>query len=99
MRPLNQLINLIKYSPVTEKTVKLNNQFVNVFVVDRSLTKGEIKSVIENIFKVNVEYVNTCTLPPKTKRVRKFLGQKSKFKKAFVKLQSQSETLKADSII
>ncbi len=99
MRPLNQLIDLIKYSPVTEKTVQLNGLSVNVFVVDRSLTKGEIKNVIENVFQVHVEYVNTCTLPTKTKRVGKFVGQKSKFKKAFVKLQNQAPSLTASSIL
>lgn len=99
MRPLNQLINLIKYSPSTEKAANLNKQSVNVFVVDRSLTKGEIKNVIEKVFKVRVEYVNTCTLPKKTTRVKKFVGLKSKFKKAFVKLQIPIAPLEAASIL
>jgi large subunit ribosomal protein L23 len=57
------------------------------FIVDKSLKKTTIKFVIEKIFNVTVLKVNTCNLPVKTRRVGKFVGKRSSYKKAFVSLQ------------
>ncbi len=94
MRDIGQLLNLIKYSPITEKTVNLKEIGQHVFVLDRSLNKGEIRNIIEKTFCVNVLSVNTCILPLKTKRVRKFFGTKPRFKKAYVTLGLKTNKLK-----
>lgn len=86
MRTLEHLINLVKYSPLAEKTVKLKQLGIYTFVVDRSMTKLEIKEAISNLFNFKIATINTSTMPIKTKKVGKFVGRKSRFKKAYVKL-------------
>lgn len=77
---------IIKYPIITDKATRLleNNQYS--FVVDRYSDKVNIKSAIENLFNVKVVKVNTCLLPRKQKRVGKFIGWKSQYKKAIVTL-------------
>ena len=61
-----------------------NNQYS--FIVDRYSDKITIKTAIEYLFKVKVIKVNTCHLPRKQKRVGKYIGWKSNYKKAIVTL-------------
>jgi large subunit ribosomal protein L23 len=77
---------IIKYPIITDKATRLleNNQYS--FVVDRYSDKVIIKSAIESLFNVKVIKVNTCLLPRKKKRVGKFIGWKSQYKKAIVTL-------------
>jgi large subunit ribosomal protein L23 len=77
---------IIKYPIITDKATRLleNNQYS--FVVDRYSDKVIIKSAIESLFNVKVTKVNTCLLPRKKKRVGKFIGWKSQYKKAIVTL-------------
>jgi large subunit ribosomal protein L23 len=77
---------LIKYPIITDKATRIleNNQYT--FVVDRSSDKTEIKSAIEELFKVKVTKVNTCHLPRKQKRIGKYVGWKPQYKKAIVTL-------------
>ena len=77
---------IIKYPIITDKATRLleNNQYS--FVVDRYSDKVNIKSAIESLFNVKVIKVNTCLLPRKQKRVGKFIGWKSQYKKAIVNL-------------
>jgi large subunit ribosomal protein L23 len=77
---------IIKYPIITDKATRLleNNQYS--FVVDRYSDKVNIKSAIENLFSVKVIKINTCVLPRKKKRVGKFIGWKSQYKKAIVTL-------------
>ena len=88
MLNLSELINLIKYPSLTEKSINLYGDRQYTFIVDRSLTKTQIKYAIENIFSVNITDVSTSMLPPKTRRVGKFRGKRTQYKKAFVKLKS-----------
>ena len=48
--------------------------------------KITIKAAIEYLFNVKVTKVNTCQLPKKKKRVGKYIGWKSQYKKAIVTL-------------
>jgi large subunit ribosomal protein L23 len=84
---LSKLLNYIKYPLLTEKSVNLYGNRQYTFIVDRSLTKLEIKSVIETVFNISIIAVNTCNLPPKNRRVGKFIGKRPSYKKAFVTLK------------
>ena len=77
---------IIKYPIITDKATRLleNNQYT--FIVDRYSNKISIKSAIEQLFEVKVTKVNTCRLPKKKKRVGKYIGWKSQYKKAIVTL-------------
>jgi large subunit ribosomal protein L23 len=84
---LSNLISFIKYPSVTEKSINLYSNRQYTFIVDPSLTKTEIKYVIENLFNVTITDISTCLLPIKKRRVGKFVGKRSSFKKAFIKLK------------
>ena len=79
-------IDLIKYPLVTDKTTRLLNNNQYTFIVDPKISKDEIKNTIEFLFEVKVSKVNTCHLPKKKRRVGQFIGTKSHYKKAIVKL-------------
>ena len=87
MLNLGDLLNLIKYPSLTEKSINLYGDRQYTFIVDRILTKTQIKYIIEKIFKVEISQVNTCVLPIKTRRVGRFIGKRAKYKKAYVKLK------------
>lgn len=78
--------NIIKYPLITDKATRLleNNQYS--FIVNPSSTKPTIKNAIEYLFDVKVIKINTCQLPKKKKRVGKYIGWKSQYKKAIVTL-------------
>jgi large subunit ribosomal protein L23 len=86
-KTLAELLHLIKYPSLTEKSINLYGNRQYTFIVDRSLTKFEIKYVIEKIFNVTITSIRTCILPQKTRRVGKFVGKRSVYKKAYVKLK------------
>lgn len=77
---------IIKYPIITDKATRLleNNQYT--FIVDRYSNKLLIKNAIEYLFSVKVTKINTCNLPKKQKRVGKYTGWKSQYKKAIVTL-------------
>jgi large subunit ribosomal protein L23 len=84
---LGNLLSYIKYPSLTEKSMNLYANRQYTFIVDRSLTKPEIKFILENMFEVKIISVNTSILPLKTRRVGKFTGKTSQYKKAFVTLK------------
>jgi large subunit ribosomal protein L23 len=84
---LGDLLNFIKYPSLTEKSMNLYANRQYTFIVDRTLTKSQIKFILENIFKVKIIGINTLIMPKKIKRVGKFLGKCSQYKKAFVTLK------------
>jgi large subunit ribosomal protein L23 len=79
-------IEQIKYPLITDKTTRLlsNNQYT--FIVDPKISKNEIKQALEFIFDIEIIKVNTLHLPIKQRRVGKYIGTKSRYKKAIVKL-------------
>jgi large subunit ribosomal protein L23 len=79
---------IIKRPLITEKTNRQKeegNQIV--FVVDPKAGKIAIRQAVEKLFKVKVLSVRTLNVGGKKKRMGKFLGQTSDWKKAIVKLR------------
>lgn len=81
---------IIKAPVITEKSSNLANENVYVFKVDKKANKTEIKQVIESKFGVKVESVNTVNTQSKKRRVGKYTGYTSAYKKAYVKLKEGS---------
>ncbi len=71
---------------VTEKSVSLMEENKYVFRVSLSANKIEIKNAIEEIFKVKVSDVTTMRVSGKKKRMGRYEGKTSDWKKAIVKL-------------
>lgn len=86
-----ELLKLIKRPIVTDKTTKLleNNQYC--FRVNHKSDKLKIKQAIEYVFNVKVIKINTCHMPRKKRKIGRFQGYKSHYKKAIVKLSSDDK--------
>ncbi|HHX17158.1 MAG TPA: 50S ribosomal protein L23 [Mollicutes bacterium] len=79
--------DIIKAPIITEKSNNIaSDDRKYVFKVDARANKTQIKQAIENIFKVKVESVNTINVKPKKKRIGRYAGMTSKYKKAIVTL-------------
>ncbi|SHK27201.1 50S ribosomal protein L23 [Tepidibacter formicigenes] len=61
------------------------------FVVDKKANKTEIKKAVEAVFGVTVDKVNTLNYSGKEKRMGRNVGRTASFKKAVVKLTSDSK--------
>ena len=81
-------IDLIKYPIITDKATRLLELNQYTFATDIKANKEQIKSAIEYLFQVKVTAVNTYHAPIKKKRVGKFMGRKSKYKRAIITLES-----------
>ena len=72
---------------VTEKTMKLLQEENKVTLkVKKDANKIEIKNAFEAIFNVHVEKINVINVRPQAKRVGRYTGKVSGYKKAIVKL-------------
>ena len=88
-RRQNDLLGIIKYPLLTEKTIRLIEQNQYSFAVDKKADKSLIKAAVEQLFDVRVISVNTSLLPLRKRRVGKFIGKKARYKRAIVKLVSE----------
>lgn len=83
--------DVIKKPHITEKTtVEKDNKNVVSFVVHRDANKVEIRSAVEQLFKVKVDDVRTTIVAGKVKRVGRTAGKRSNWKKAYVTLKEGS---------
>jgi large subunit ribosomal protein L23 len=88
----DRLMTVLLAPVVSEKTTFItekNNQFV--FRVAADATKPEVKAAVELLFstkdkKLQVQSVQMANVRGKQKRVGRFLGRRSAWKKAYVRL-------------
>ncbi|MBP1716985.1 MAG: Ribosomal protein [Deltaproteobacteria bacterium] len=79
---------IIKRPLITEKSTRQKEEGNQIaFVVDPKAGKIQIRQAVEKLFKVKVLSVRTLNVVGKKKRLGKFLGRKSDWKKAIVKLR------------
>ncbi len=72
---------------ITEKSSLLGAENKYVFEVMRSSNKIEIRKAVEGMFGVKVVSVNTLNVRAKVKRLGRFIGKSSAWKKAVVMLR------------
>ncbi|WP_204138723.1 50S ribosomal protein L23 [Halomicronema sp. CCY15110] len=92
-----ELADLIRRPLITEKATLLleNNQYV--FEVAPKARKPEIKAAVESLFDVKVTGISTVNLPRKKRRVGRFEGFRTRYKRAIVTLaEGDSITLFPD---
>jgi len=78
---------------LTEKITAMRESNNTVsFLVHPDANRVQIKQAVETLLKVKVERVNVMNVRGKVKRLGRFSGQRSDWKKAFVKLK-QGEKL------
>ncbi len=82
-----KIFSIIKRPVISEKSTALAevaNRYV--FEVDAAASKPEIKSAVEQLFKVKVKAVNTVVMHGKNKRYGRFEFKRSNWKKAVITL-------------
>ena len=82
------IFDVLRAPKMSEKTLSLKeeaNQFA--FEVDQRANKIQIKESIEKSFKVSVLKVRTMNVRGKKKRLGRYQGLKSSWKKAIVSLK------------
>ena len=83
-----KLASVLEAPIISEKSTvaaEANKQFV--FKVLKNATKKQVKNAVELMFKVEVDSVRVLNVKGKQKRFGKTLGQRSDWKKAYVKLK------------
>jgi large subunit ribosomal protein L23 len=83
-----KLTDVIKRPLVTEKTTLIREETRTlVFEVATAATKVDIRRAVEKLLGTKVEGVRTAISHGKIKRQGRFMGQRSDWKKAYVKLR------------
>ena len=89
-----KLTDVIRRPLVTEKTTLLREGARTVvFEVAAGATKVDIKRAVEKLLGSKVEAVRTSIAHGKVKRQGRFVGQRSDWKKAYVKLRDGEKML------
>ena len=83
-------MNIILAPVITEKSENLKANNVYVFKVNKKANKTQIKNEVEKLFGVKVVNVNTANAVQKKRRVGRYTGLTSAYKKAYVKLAEGS---------
>ncbi len=80
------LADLVRRPIVNEKATLLleNNQYV--FEVDPRATKPQIRTAIAELFDVKVVGISTHNPPRKKRRIGRFVGHRTRYKRAIVTL-------------
>lgn len=82
------ITEIIKKPLLTEKSyLKMNLDGKYTFKVNYRATKTQVKKAFETIFEVKVAKVNIVKTKPKAKRVGRYQGLTSAYKKAIITLK------------
>ena len=92
---MDNYLDIIIAPVITEKTANMEVDGKYAFKVANKANKTEIKQAIEKKFNVKVEKINISNSHPKKKRVGKYTGMTSKYKKAIVTLK-KGDTISFD---
>ena len=83
-------MNIIIAPVITEKSEKLKENNVYVLKENKKANKTQIKNEVEKAFGVKVVNVNTVNAVQKKRRVGRYTGLSTAYKKAYVKLAEGS---------
>ena len=86
---MKNLREVIRRPLITERATQLqeaNGKYS--FEVDRRANKIDVKRAVEAMFDVQVIKINTTSVRGKVKRLGRFVGRRSNWKKAIVTLAS-----------
>lgn len=85
---IERLTQVLVAPHVSEKSAILaDSASQHVFKVLPNASKQEIKSAVEQLFQVKVASVRTVNVQGKKKRFGRVMGQRSDWKKAYVRLE------------
>ncbi len=85
---LYQLTRILEAPIISEKSsIVAERDKQIVFKVQKNATKKQVKNAVEAMFNVEVDAVRVLNVKGKQKRFGRSLGQRSDWKKAYVKLK------------
>lgn len=77
---------------ITEKSTNLKDQSNQyVFEVHKDANKIEVKRAVEKLFKVKVLSVRMINMKGKKRRIGRFMGKRSDWKKAIVRISPEDK--------
>jgi large subunit ribosomal protein L23 len=81
---------IIRRPLVTEKSTVLRESGINIlaFEVDINANKIQVKSAVEELFKVKVQEVRLFNVRGKVKRMGRYAGKRRDWRKAYVRLKA-----------
>lgn len=79
--------NILKRALISEKSFSKAAEGKFTFIVDRAASKESVAKCVEELFGVNVLFINIANIVGKVKRSKKGLGKRSDYKKAVVTLK------------
>ena len=81
---------IIRRPLVTEKSTMQRESGANViaFEVDSKANKIQVKTAVEELFKVKVEEVRLFNVRGKMKRLGRYVGKRRDWRKAYVRLKA-----------
>lgn len=89
------IFNIIRRPIISEKSIALREALNQVtFEVDMNANKIEIRKAVEQLLEASVSSVNTLIVRGKVKRIGRYSGKRSNWKKAVVTL-NEGETIAA----
>jgi len=83
---------------ISEKSVRGKEHNKYIFKVNWDSNKTEIKKVVEEKFKVKVNKVNTIKVPAKKRKMGKYNGKTSHWKKVIITLSEGQKIQELDNI-
>lgn len=91
---MKSIYQVLTQPHLTEKALKLKEEAGYIaFRVHQSANKAEIREAVQKIFEVKVESVRIVNIPAKPRRMGRFSGHKSGYKKALVKLKPGEKSI------
>jgi large subunit ribosomal protein L23 len=81
---------IIRRPLVTEKSTMMRERGQNImaFEVDSKANKIQVKSAVEELFKVKVQEVRLFNIRGKMKRMGRYEGKRRDWRKAYVRLKA-----------
>ena len=90
---MTKAYDIIKRPIITEQSMEQTEMKRYTFEVAKTANKIEVAKAIEEIFGVKVAKVNTISMKGKKRRMGRFEGYTSDWKKAVVTLTEDSKTI------
>ncbi|MGC9293158.1 MAG: 50S ribosomal protein L23 [Acidobacteriaceae bacterium] len=86
---MDGIYTVVRRPLITEKGMGVKeSEGTLVFEVASGATKTEVKQAVEQLFKVKVQGVRTANFIGKERRRGRFVGHRSDWKKAYVRLKA-----------
>lgn len=85
---MQRLMTILRAPVISEKSSAASDAYRRfVFKVEKDATKAEIKRAVELMFSVEVQAVQVLNVKGKAKRFGKYMGKRSDWKKAYIRLK------------